>query len=624
MILLNFIDLNDELAKGIELIKSVRKFGVSNEGITVTAEKSENGFSVCCDGDKASIAYERKCEFYRAVALLVGKLENRENHFSISQKCSTDMSGVMLDVSRCGVMKLDGIRTFLARLALMGMDTFMLYTEDVYELEGYEYFGYMRGRYTEAELREINGICEILGIELVPCIQTLSHLTTTLFWDYCACMKDTEDILLIDEPETYRFIEAMFRQWRKIVKTDKIHIGMDEASFVGLGNYMKQHGIKDRFDIRSGHVTKVAAIAKKYGFHPMMWSDMFFKIGSKNNYYYDTDSNLPVNICEKIPDNLSMVFWDYYHSDKNLYLKLFQSHKKFNRDVIFAGGAWTWKGFCPDYKMTFDTMFPALEACREEKVKNVFCCLWQDDGAEVNVFTMLPGVQLFAEYTYNDKVDINVLKNNFKLCQGLCADDFYVLGMNEFPYEHTDSFGTAKQVFYQDILIDIFDKNFECFDLKKWYEEASERLEKVGDMAELNVVYDFYRSFVEILKIKSHIGIDIRNAYDNGDKAALSKLCDTVSALYPMYEECFDKFYTMWHTYNKALGFEVHEERFGCMLLRLKTTERKLRAYIDGKSDKIEELEEKLLWYGGENSANKLLYTHLYGDMRIIKRQDLN
>ena len=70
-------------------------------------------------------------------------------------------------------------------------------------------------------------IGEKFGIELVPCIQTLAHLATTLRWGYADGMKDTGDILLIDEEKTYEFIEEMIKTSRECYKTDKIHNGMD-------------------------------------------------------------------------------------------------------------------------------------------------------------------------------------------------------------------------------------------------------------------------------------------------------------------------------------------------------------------------------------------------------------
>ena len=110
----------------------------------------------------------------------------------ISQE-DNNMLGVMLDCSRNAVLKPESVKTFAKIIKAMGYDTLMLYTEDTYEIPEYPWFGYMRGRYTQAELREIDDYAYMLGIEVIPCIQTLGHLATTIRWNYAAKMSDTSD-----------------------------------------------------------------------------------------------------------------------------------------------------------------------------------------------------------------------------------------------------------------------------------------------------------------------------------------------------------------------------------------------------------------------------------------------
>ena len=44
------------------------------------------------------------------------------------------MVGVMFDVSRGGVLTVDSLKFFLRKLAVMGVNTVLLYLEDVYEV----------------------------------------------------------------------------------------------------------------------------------------------------------------------------------------------------------------------------------------------------------------------------------------------------------------------------------------------------------------------------------------------------------------------------------------------------------------------------------------------------------
>ena len=120
-----------------------------------------------------------------------------------------DYFGVMIDCSRNAVPSVSGLKKFFDLISKMGYNCAMLYTEDTYEVEGYPYFGHMRGRYTAAQIKEMEDFGEKLGIELVPCIQLLAHLATSLRWDAFGKMRDTHDILLADSEQTYEFIDSV-------------------------------------------------------------------------------------------------------------------------------------------------------------------------------------------------------------------------------------------------------------------------------------------------------------------------------------------------------------------------------------------------------------------------------
>ncbi len=605
-----------DFEKGIEYVSSVRGFEISKDGAFVSVEKGD-GILVRGENGKYFLTYQDKSDFFRALGTLIGKIEAGEKDFLITEKRALLMCGAMIDCSRKAVMKKDVVIDLMSRMALMGMNTFMLYTEDTYELPGYEYFGYMRGRYTILELKEINEAATSLGLELIPCIQTLGHLATTLRWDYAKNMKDDPDVLLIDEEESYKFIEAMIKTWREITPSDKIHIGMDEAEGVGLGEYLNRNGFCDRFEIMTRHVHRVCDIAKKYGFKPMMWSDMFFKIGSAKRDYYDLETVIPEDLHKMIPDDVSVVYWDYYHHDKDLYLKMLDNHEKLEHDIIFAGGGWVFRGLAPQYDKTFGTTFPALSACREKDVKNIILTMWQDDGAEINIYSMLLGIQLFAEYNYYSEVDEEHLKKQFKLSTGFDADAFLALELDNMEAKRTDNLGTSKQVFYQDILMGLFDKNFACYDLEKVFSEKLQKLENVGDMREFEPMFSYYRALTALLVKKCHLGVKIRKAYKEADKKAILEYAESVAALRPAYRDVYEKLSILWHNTNKPFGFELTENRIGGILLRLEAVEQKLKNYALGVCEKIEELEEEVLWYGGEENAEMLLPIHFYADIQL-------
>lgn len=93
----------------------------------------------------------------------------------------------------------------------MGMNVLMLYTEDTYEVPGEPYFGSYRGRYTKAEIQEMDAYASMFGIELVPCIQTLAHLHNALKWPGKMKLRIPRMFLLWEKKKPTHLLRSSFR-----------------------------------------------------------------------------------------------------------------------------------------------------------------------------------------------------------------------------------------------------------------------------------------------------------------------------------------------------------------------------------------------------------------------------
>ena len=149
--------------------------------IVIDARRSENGTTAfLLNGNNASVTYSLGIpSALRSISRLLLYYRKGMTAYEHREHPIVDRVGAMLDNSRNAVMNVSTVKKMLVHMALLGMNTCMLYTEDTYELEGYPYFGYMRGRYSARELRELDSFALSLGIELIPCIQTLGHLAKT-------------------------------------------------------------------------------------------------------------------------------------------------------------------------------------------------------------------------------------------------------------------------------------------------------------------------------------------------------------------------------------------------------------------------------------------------------------
>ncbi|HBM80732.1 MAG TPA: beta-N-acetylhexosaminidase, partial [Clostridiaceae bacterium] len=401
---LKFYGQIKDLEKGIEIFGRKFGFNVTDDGLPVRVYNTEKNIQVELEDGHASIGFNKKIHFFRALGLLVEEARNKDS-FKIIEEPQFITDGAMIDCSRNGVMKVESIKKLLRTMAAMGLNALMLYTEDTYTVENQPYFGYMRGRYTYDELKECDDYADIFGIEIIPCIQTLAHLAQALKWSFANDIRDTSDILLVGNKETYEFVESMIKAASAPFRSKRIHLGMDEARNIGLGRYLDKNGYRPTLDLIKEHLRRVLEITDKYGLKPMIWSDMF----SRNVNYDDNLENI-------VPENVQLVYWDYYHHDKKDYIDNIRKHKKFGSDPVFAGGIWTWVGMSTWYNKTFATMKQALPACKDENIKEVFATMWGDNGTEDNVAGAMLGLQFFAEEGYSKALDIEKVKRRFKFC----------------------------------------------------------------------------------------------------------------------------------------------------------------------------------------------------------------
>lgn len=533
--------------------------------------------------------------------------------------------GVMLDASRNAVMKVSEVKKIVKVLKSFGYNTLMLYTEETYEVENEPYFGYMRGRYSCEELKEIVNYCNESGIEVIPCFQTLAHLNI-FRWAPYSPINDCNDILLAGSDRAYELIENIFKTLRKCFTSEYAHIGFDEAMMVGLGKYLRQNGFQNRFEIISNHLKRVIEIAKKYNFKPLIWSDMYFRLANDLEYY-PPEPVLTDEVKALIPSEVTLVYWDYYHKGQDYYEKMFKAHKINENGVWFAGGAWTWNGFTGSNKESIDTMLPAIKGAINQNVENVIITMWGDNGKECSFYQVLPSlyaIKRFSEGEFN----LELIKKEFNEKTG---EDFDAM----FSFDDINSVESnvggkdwncnnpGKYMLYSDPFLGFLDSTIGQ-DCQKYYEDLSIRYENYAKQSK-NYAYIFERhsKLAKVLSIKYNLGVKTRTAYQSGDKEGLKALIPNYEKLVIYVEEFHKAFSNLWYKENKGNGFEVHDIRLGGLIQRIKSCKTRLELYLDGKIDKIEELEDKLLDYfgNGDNYKKETTYFnkwHLNSSPNII------
>ncbi len=551
--------------------------------------------------------------FLRGLAMSLSQLRDGVTEKRISETPIFTLNGAMIDMSRNAVMNVNTVKFMLRKMALMGLNAFMLYTEDTYEIDGYPYFGYMRGRYTKEELRELDQYALNLGIELIPCIQTLGHLATHLKWAASTAYKDSTGNLFPGIDATYDFIDAMLDTVSECFTTKRIHIGMDETHELGRGRTLTLNGYRNPRELYIEHLGRVAQMVKKRGLRPMMWSDMtmlFAAVGDTvGKHGYDMRNEYSDKMRAHIPEELEQVFWDYYNSDEKFYQSNVENHRKYlGNCTMFAGGVWTWSGYSALLKRSLEFTIPALNVCKKEGVKEVIATVWHN-GAESNLITSLAGIAWYADYSYKGYYNNESMKECFKFATGESYDSFVKLEEVDEPQGET--IPLSRVLLYNDPLIPFSDKNIEGIEFGNYYQDLTKEL------ASLNVSSFYYPAFNTITTLsalfenKADFGLRLKRAYDNKDNNILSEMANECDVIVEKIQALRHAHKNAWMVYNKPFGWEVFDIRYGGLVMRFETCKERICQYISGEVQKIEELESDRLRIDGTDNPNSILGNHI-------------
>lgn len=527
----------------------------------------------------------------------------------MENNCKFKHLGAMLDCTRNAVIKVSEVKKFMDVLAKMGYNRIYIYMEDTFEVEGEPYFGYLRGRYSQAELMEIDDYAYSLGMEFVPIIQTLAFMDKIFQWPQYAALRDIDDILLADDERTYALIDKMLASMRKCLRhSNLIHLSMDEAAKLGKGRYRDIHGETPSTEIMMRHLNRVCDIAKGYGLEPIIWSSTLYC--SVNGVWraceipnYPEGEKFDETLIDRVPEGLNINYYSYNEHTEGIspirvggqldwFIRLVGKER-----VHFAAGAWKWQSFSPRNQLSMTATRISMKECAKRGIDTYFTTMWGDDGAEASPYCLLPTLAFTACLAHGIE-DMDEIRAKFREWFNADMDDFMLLDKIDFTPEYKLGMPMTpgKAALYNDCFLGKLEKIIAPYDADNFARFAVEIGEAADRVGEYKYVFDNLAALCSVLALKASIGKRTRAVYESGERGeALDALIADYKEMIKRTERFYDTLHAQWYKENKPHGFEVQDIRLGGLMCRMRNCCSRLEEYRDGKVDRLIELEDELL-----------------------------
>lgn len=471
----------------------------------------------------------------------------------------------------------------------------------------------------------------MFGVDIVPCLQTLAHLKSVLKQPAFENYKDIDDILLLDDPKSKKLLQSLLKTVSECFSSGIVHLGMDEAMNLGRGRYLDLHGLVQPVEIMKRHLAWLETECTKLELKPMIWSDMYLEFFFGVEDYYGISEDAKPQNNENLSKNIALCYWDYQNETTDFYEKYIGVHQKLGNTIVFAGGAWTWNGIAPNVSKAAKTTRDALDACISKKIKDIFCTVWMDNGAETPLETCLPTLALYGEYGYGNRPTEEEVEQRFRSVFQRNYADYAILDafdnienkLNGSVSECNNKYAVnpSKTILYEDPLMGQFCTTFN----EKVMKEHYKNLQKLLDLKETeDIVMIYYKTLAAILYIKANLSEEIKLAYKQKDKNGLKKNIQSLSEIETLTNRLADLRAEIWMRDDKPFGYEVLDIRMAGVSARCKSARHRIQNYLDEKIDSIPELEAIILPVRTEEMLQKEALHGYYIWDRIISNCNID
>ena len=249
-----------------------------------------------------------------------------------------------------------------------------------------------------------------------------------------------------------------------------------------------------------------------------------------------------------------------------------------------------------------------MKAAQKYNIDVIWASVWTHGSASYH--TSLCGLNLFAEFMYNDDNIVARTKENFEFMTKGNYDA--MMDMSQFhnildgrKYENWWDKYKGKRFLFQDLMAGVGDYDLDLQPMAEHYRKYADKLATYinSDDGFWNKHYIRTKIIFEILVIKCEIGENLRSIYAADDRTALAEIADVKI---PKLQEYMRKLREMeleyWYSHHKPQGGEMIDIRLSGLIGRAETVAKRINKYLDGEITELPEIEQDRLYFSSIQS----------------------
>lgn len=328
----------------------------------------ENGIELCFS--------EKAGAFYALITLI--QLCNAYNKhipcMEIEDAPQLKLRGVLLDVSRGKIPTLDTLKQTVDYMARCKLNHLQLYFEGFsFAYASHKQVWEKETPITPQELRELDAYCRARYIDLVPCQNTLGHMTRWLERPEFNGLAECSDGFTVmghrfppttldaADKNSFSFVTGLLDELLPCFHSDYCNVCLDEPFELGMGK--NEASKAKKYHLYSDYASKLHAHLAQHKKQMMMWGDVIARDHA---------------ILDRLPDDVLILDWGYeaeYPAEERAAL-LAQSGHPF----CLCPGTNSWLSFTGITDNMLTCIQNAAQAARRHNALGLIVTDWGDMG----------------------------------------------------------------------------------------------------------------------------------------------------------------------------------------------------------------------------------------------------